>query len=142
MRLELQCCTVSQGKRLTELGVNALSHFTHTIVPDGSVITTTETGLHRKYEHYPAYTVAELGAMLPVSILNYTCDLKILNDGDTWICGYDYDVSTDGGYGASVKEWKMRKSNYLLAECMAAALIHLLESKLITPEQCNENLNK
>jgi hypothetical protein len=120
MLLSKQCCTVSQGKRLTELGVNAPSHFTHTIVPDGSVITTTETGLHREYEHYPAYTVAELGAMFGRDTVAaqrlYDAVLDRMNEGMSFTIAYS-------------------------AEFLATCLIGAIERNLITPKQCATNLN-
>jgi hypothetical protein len=124
MELSKQCCTVSQGKRLTELGVNAPSLFTYVDSVNGHDIILSKYMLGRVAgRDYPAYTVAELGAML-----------KPVMEGE--VSGTNLIVSiVSQKHGGKPS---LAVNPLFLADC----LIHLLESKLITPEQCNENLNK
>jgi hypothetical protein len=100
-----------------------------------------------KDETYPAYTVAELGEMLPtyydgVGMYKTIKDVgaktndKSNHDVEGWSIsqtfpedGYEMVEHVENGI------WDTE------AEARAAMLIHLLESKLITPEQCATNLS-
>ncbi len=137
MQLSNQCCTVSQGKRLTELGVNAPSYFIHHVQNVANLIQESWVHIKADAETYPAYTVAELGAMLP-AVIPYNkkdCFLSFNRSvsGNIWYCNIE-DIRNP-------KLPLFEISGNTLAECTASALIHLLESKLITPEQCATNLS-
>ena len=108
-------------------------------LPDGC--TDEDNECNETRGNYPAYTVAELGVMMP-------------DDGDgagiyfTWkdrgnfkgeeIDGFSAFMNEDGGYNQSCN------TGYCLypteAQARGALLIHLLEKKIITPEQCNASL--
>jgi len=123
MELSKQCCTVEQGKRLTELGVNAPSLFEHVeqYGKPNRIRPVPEVDTHDFKSTYPAYTVAELGAMFGRDTVAaqrlYDAVLDRMNEGLSFTIAYS-------------------------AEFLATCLIGAIERNLITPEQCNNNLNK
>lgn len=89
---------------------------------------------------YPAFTVAELGCMLPDKYLN-TASLH--TDDHLKTKQYYY------GFWKTGNEWSYRLEGYepypteffkTQAECYADFLIHLLENNLITAEEVNQRL--
>ncbi len=159
MKLENQVCTIEQAKRLKELGIDGGSHFYH--VPwkasdfEGCFIgAKCDKGFYHDLdgmvetfdapEYYPAFTVAELGAMLPDQTKTNSniefAELFIKYDGE-WVVGYDVDMQTEGGYGATVKEAYRVMYGETEAQARAAMLIHLLENNLTTASDCNNRLN-
>lgn len=121
MKLQDQLITLEQAKRLVELGVNTHSIFMICVALDGFVITSRETGVHLEAsEYFPAYTVAELGVMLPTAY-----DSMRLHEG--WRV---YDEDGNDGTGKD----EVFKTE---AQARGALLIHLLETGIITAEQCN-----
>lgn len=135
MKIEKQCCTIEQSYRLQKLGIDGkLSIFSYcSYLPD-------PTGQHEGYtiimdsEHRlagvseqlaPAFTVAELGLMLP-GFPNWNWETY---------------------FHASENEWKLRSGHSndegsadSEAQCRAKILIHLLENNHITASDCNERL--
>lgn len=69
MKIENQVCALEQAKRLKELGVSQDSYFHYGDHLEGIA----ETWMHEGNEDtfYSAYTVAELGVMLPATIEGY-----------------------------------------------------------------------
>lgn len=128
MKLEHQVCSLELAKKLKELGVKQESLFfweywnnqvyavkfkPFVIVPDLSI---------KKLELFAAFTVAELGQLLPECILGEG-DLMMWNymEGDKRIFGIEY-------CGSSYPVFKSEKE----ADARAQMLIYLLENKLIT----------
>jgi hypothetical protein len=138
MKIEQQVCTLEQAKRLKELGVKQESLFYHYVTysqKDGQSmgIFYTKADAEKKQHEYrynwncptelfSAYTVAELGEILPSS--HYSTNNEYLG----WRC-----------YNGDNKEIINVYANNE-AECRAAAIIHLLEQKIITVEEINKRL--
>ncbi len=133
MELNKQVCSRQQADRLRELGVTAPSLFYYTIGDKIRVRVKDVSGLVEhavailtpEYTNLTcchAYTVAELGAMLrPVM--------------DEEVKGADNIMTTVSQIHGN--KMSCTFSPLFLADCIIA----LLESKLITPEQCATNLN-
>lgn len=115
MDLDKQVCTLEQGKRLQELGVEGsfLHHFNGEIKSEAWGA-----------DYYPAFSVAELGAMLPDEYYS-----KRTVHG--WICYNTMGINPASHYGFGRTE----------AEARAYILIHLLETGKLTPEEVNQRLS-
>jgi hypothetical protein len=137
MQLYKQVCTLAQSARLVELGVNIepfLWWVQERAYPDNCNVLTAE---HKPkgididaFIILPAYTVAELGEMLPI-------EYGTLPD--------EYPEKEQRIYYA-VKSSRFGDYNQHLpvdfeteAEARAAMLIHLLEQGVLKPEQINQN---
>lgn len=150
MNIENQVCTLEQAKKLKELGVNAESLFWWTqdktpsspnlhyygwsqeSMPWGvffgqrSRISTSDV-----FEEYSAYTVAELGEMLPSKI-----EIK----GASYIVTSMKSAQAETGvkYSWTCRVWNTKQGLFKKefgeteAQARAAMLIYLLENKLIT----------
>ena|SRR6187402_2783288 len=130
MKTELQVCSLEQAKKLKELGVEQLvSLFEWTVYcPD-------PTGEKYYYivmdNNHPdaghaeiiasAFTVAELGIMLPLY-----CDSR--KDGSWWVC--------DEGLTGNCVEFHADTE----AEARAAMLIYILENSLTTSQDINNRI--
>jgi len=115
MNLQEQCCTREQGARLVELGVKPLATFYHMPAKDGP---------HGEYIQYgwhgdnlaPAFTVSELGDMLPERFIIYKSSDK-------------YDTAKGVFYISSQRQGECaRIYGTSEAEVRAAQLILLLEN--------------
>lgn len=144
MKVEDQVVSLELSKKLKELGVKQESYFYWYVVNDGDGIppevvpqqkqyTKTRIGEYKdgsgKWEenYYSAYTVAELGEMLPA---------EIKHNGNNF--GFDCGRLDTG-------KWRMTYTNNKLqeyvevfdeateADARAKMLIYLLENNLITP---------
>ena len=153
MKIEDQVITIAQGKQLQELGITAVAHFAHVLIcPD-------PIGNDWYYDiidrHHPmadkcemicmAYTVAELGMMLPKEI-DHT-----FNEHSSYYIMMG-NSETDNGHKPTI--WyedndlyppdEIMEMRYISgdteAEARAAMLIHLLENKLITADEINARL--
>jgi len=148
MELKNQVCTLEQGKRLYELiEKDTESLFVHWLTIENEdyvwkIGTLNEAG--NATESYPAYTVAELGEMLPDEYLkNFEFEGYVIPKSgkytqsfETWFfngdngrqfgCRYDYNgninIATPNFFGTE-------------AQARAELLIYLLEQRLITPNQ-------
>jgi len=125
MELEQQVCSLELAKRLKELGVKQDSVFFYIVDSDDGYIgvrpinPTKNDGDSRK--HFSAFTVAELGELLPTGIQTYRTSR---------IPGYSCRVFGPG----KPKVWaalghRQRDTNE--ANARAKMLIYLLENKLI-----------
>lgn len=143
MRIEQQVNSIEQGKRLQELGIEGIPIFTHirydeypsTCIPSGYYDDNAPEYkpydcMGEIHEEYPAFTVAELGVMLPT-------------------LGFEYAKSNNGNgddfFWLSSSYWRLKGvelSNESEAVARAATLIYLLENGHVTPEECNERLSK
>ena len=153
MKLEQQCCSLEQGKRLKELGVTAEPLFWHVIDIDPI----TPLDIIQKWQHsnfdqcekYPAYTVAELGVMLPEEIGHkyneHSSYYYMQGHSDVpvkypklWVIWYE-----DNDLSPELEVLNMQfAAGDTEAEARAAMLIYLLENHLTTPEEVNQRLNK
>lgn len=137
MKIENQCCTLEQAKKLKELGVKQDAIW-FWLYPAKEGIISTSNGLyyhlHAKEifsdnegnefdsEMSAAYTVAELGVMLPTAY-----DTMRVDDG--W-----------RGYDDNNKDYPCNLIFKTEAECRAALLIALLENEDTTPQEVNQRL--
>lgn len=132
MKLEDQCCTLQQAKRLKELGIEQISYF---IWGERGVIT--EGWSVEGYEDtfYAAYNVAELGLMLPKSLP--------LNDGHHWAFYHRHCWKGESvGYSAYGRPSIEQDWFVTEAEARATMIIGLLENALVTAEEINQRLTK
>lgn len=129
MKLEDQVVSLELAKRLKELGVKQISHFTWAEFYNKSS-TVPDQLLHElldeeKYEELhertyiweirscAAFSVAELGELLPQGYHSTR------PNGYQWVCFSD---KHDNGQSGKTE-----------ADCRAYMLIHLIENKLVTP---------
>jgi hypothetical protein len=122
MKIENQCISLAQAKRLKELGIKQQSLLRWS--SDGSLYYQIMTGEMVCEDDYAAFNVAELGVMLPQDAATRQ---TLLDDGIRW------SASSDGAYGGFYKTE---------AGAKGALLIYLLEKKLITSEEVNQRLNQ
>lgn len=152
MKLEDQVISIPQAMRLNELGILQESLFYHTQDKSPTNINLhlygyrqvnmpfrTAYGKQSKLStanvhfEFSAFTVAELGEMLPKSLG--------LNDGHHWAFYHRHCWKGESvGYSAHgvpsiEQDWFVTE-----AEARATMLIGLLENALITAEECNKRL--
>lgn len=140
MKIENQCCNLIQAKRLNELGIiqGKSFFFYDTWKSDKNSLSynlgNAEPGYLDAKSCFSAFTVAELGVMLPEG---YTMSETTNFDEPyrKWICGKVFcdgdDVDYEKcGYGSTE------------AEARAAMLIYFLESNLITASEVNKRLEE
>lgn len=148
MELKDQVCTMEQGKRLKELGVTAESLWKWLFPAKPEMISTTYGVYHyeqakdiiegnegNEFDHTdaPAYTSSELGEMLP-SESGIICWAVHYNDHlGVWNCEIRDLVKWEGG--GTIPPIAYESEGDTMAECMADALIHCLEMKLVNPSQ-------
>lgn len=133
MELEKQVCSLELARRLKELGVKQESMFAWAEFPDRSwrVVFDDET----KGYDAPAFTVAELGEILPRSTLFYRFGESDQDSYRGWECR-NYPM-----FSAAPKlpEELYRTSTFFQAKTEADArakmLVYLLENKLIKIER-------
>jgi hypothetical protein len=143
MQLENQVITLEQAKRLKELGITALATFyfveNYGLIPrmiydgyggyeENETVTNALDGIYKNY-CYPAFTVAELGVMLPSEVRTgsggYGGLVYVFNP-----LGNRLDNCEDFNYSDYTSE----------AEARGSMLIYLLENNLITVEEVNQRL--
>lgn len=139
MRLEDQCCSLDQSKRLSELGIKAKSLFYWREYLDENVnkwqaallLDDKTDDESIKYSladsSYPAFTVAELGVMLPTDYYSYAGD-----SCKDWYCLRHGDESNYSKY-----EFAESPNE---AQARASMLIYLLENNLTTSKEVNDKL--
>lgn len=160
MTLEQQVCTVEQAKLLTELGIVCEAYFNWTHYPEtkyrkGSIMLTnpgSRESITDMGETYPAFTVAELGVMLPcrIWVCNDMYNLELQKVDENWHpTKNERENEFWYSYQFINREDKIEFLNdsgrvieKTEAQARAAMLIYLLENKLITPEECNQRLSK
>jgi hypothetical protein len=134
--LEDQVCSLEHAKYFDEIGINKGSLFVYEYYSDEAyrveyaLISPTPHSLN-KLKRYSAFTVAELGEMLP-SIFNGS-PLEILKGHDfgeikPMYCARYYNAGIIG------------IPDHNIANACAKMLIHLIETKLITVEGINKCL--
>jgi hypothetical protein len=130
MQLQDQVINLSQAKRLKELGISQQS--VACFICDELHLF--EKSFYNWAEQkgmnaVAAFTVAELGVMLPVGFDT----MRITSEKSINILVWQ-------GYDLDGNDFTREPFN-TEAECRAAMLIHHLESKLITPAEVNQRLN-
>ena len=143
MKIEQQVCTLEQAKKLVALGVTAEPLYWHVIDIDPL----TPMDIIQKWQHsnfdqcekYPAYTVAELGVMLPDGKTidpEYTqiATCRSYSDSSLYVCFCERVIGDN--------EPTIEQFGDTEAEARAAMLIYLLGNHLTTPEEVNQRLNK
>lgn len=153
MKIENQVCTISQSKLLKELGILQESqcyHYQEQTPRNPNLheygfsqenmpwyLTTTGkksilSGSRVMYE-YSAFSVAELGEMLPdLFSTNRQYELVCVKEDDCWLVMY-----VAGNDLLNVLHKKAAKKE---ADAKADMLIYLLEKRLVDVEACNEIL--
>ena len=146
MKIDDQVCTMAQAKRLKELGIIVPLHFFwwYTGLYENDMCQLISGFSSDKGPlYFPAFTVAELGEMMPVNFSYqdrqcFVTSEKYPNSSHTkWICG----IHTVWAHDKPViaKKYCLGRTE---ADCRAALLIYLLETKVISTESVNEMLKK
>jgi hypothetical protein len=126
MKLQSQVCTLEQAKKLNELGVKQDSLFFWIDRKDKSrVVFLGMIEDIEKLATYSAFTVAELGVMLPCYYVVY------------YTGAYGYCVCRKMEEGELQRPLLRGNTE---AEARAAMLIYLLENDLTTAEEVNQRL--
>ncbi len=133
MKLENQVCNLKLAKELKELGVEQESLFCWLeIIEEPKYTEVISSKLREKYlgpftKFVNAFTVAELGEMLPDQIDNGFEDPDFIK--------FDYNVTKNCGYIVFIEDFDFCKKHIEKAETEADArakmLIYLLENDLI-----------
>jgi hypothetical protein len=131
MTIQQQVCTLGQAKRLKELGVtdetNQFYFINGHIAWGLDLVSQIAAG----NEFYPAFTVAELGVMLPENINCFKSNGKFEVSAHKW----QYPVKQiQEGFNFFVVKGDTE------AECKSAMLITLLKQNLITADEVNARL--
>lgn len=124
MKLQDQVCTLEQAKRLKELRVSQTSYFYYAENVPGIH----ETWMHEGFEgvFYSAFTVAELGQMLPSETFTERTGTELSQYANwQWI---------NQGIGKALGPYNTE------SEARADHLIHLLETNAETAEEVNKRL--
>jgi len=149
MELKNQVCTLEQSEKLQELGIECASIFVHHSWLDEDVnkwqsrVMLQSEPLHEDMKYaladgrLPAFTVAELGVMLPSEWLNPLDqhDTKTENIIGCW-------KTPKGMFRYRMDEDDNECSKPMNeAQARAAMLIYLLENNYVTAAECNARLN-
>lgn len=160
MKLQDQCCTEQQAKRLHELGVMQSGYYcyAHRAVnskpsfngemteweaeyADDAELVETSAAVWDGLPFACAFTVAELGVMLPhpdgmgeLGGFNHPSDFDpTAKDGNPWYCMWEYNTEK---YGMKRQLFEGATE----AEARAAILIFFLEINLIQADEVNARL--
>lgn len=157
MKIENQVCSLEQAKRLKELGVVQHSAFYHykQIVNGVSEVRIyplfhEDFGRHAKNESldralsgdskneiYSAFTIAELGIILPHNFISHRHDPKVSDN--YWVVKLDYNSECD--VCAQAHPTIHFNSESQTESCSRAAmLIYLLENGTVTADDVNATL--
>ncbi len=147
MKFEDQVCALELARRLYELGVKQDSLFYWERGYLAQITTDWRLMFGHQYNEYvSAFNVAELGEMLPNSVLlpgmepfdNFRIEInKFKSVGDyqkitnNWIVSYECDTTHPGGVPWARRRLTSNIHDPNLANAMAKMLIYLIENKLI-----------
>lgn len=136
MKLEDQVCTLGQAKRLKELGVAQESYLYWWVCNNGIMLLQDDED-DKVNPKYSAFTVAELGVMLP--------DCRCIQNNEDH--KFDYWRRNNKWIWAEYENGYLKhgfKVRTFLTEAQAKAdiLLHLLENNLITAESINQRLQQ
>jgi hypothetical protein len=137
MKLELQVCTLEQAQRLYDLGIEQTGNAFNWIFDSGMKWKLFPDGYYNLEEEgievFAAYTVAELGVMLPYG---YVTVIDEHINGDRCFTNWHYE-GDDLEIATGAKDAFGTE-----AEARAALLIHLLETGKTTAEEVNNRLHQ
>lgn len=127
MKIENQVSNLDLSRRLKELGVPQESLYSWLIASDGArLMNNPVLDTYKYFERYSAFTVSELGEMLPAGIKGLGITVHQFQehklDEKTWFIAY-----TD--YFSGVVEGEQRDENE--ANCRAKMLVYLIEHSII-----------
>lgn len=142
MKLQDQVCTLEQAKRLKELGVEQVGAiFYHSHIWNVSWQIRQARFADESFPYFAAFTVAELGLMLPKEFQykGTKCYIQI------WLqnaAGFSACINKiDWFDGQEIHPEIARHTNFKSeAELRASMLIYMLETNLITAAEVNERL--
>lgn len=137
MKIENQVCTLAQAKRLKELGIKHESYFVFGATR--GLITESWSVEGDEDDFFDAYTVAELGIMLPDLLTTHLqYELVCIKEADDeWLCRYCRNNDMLDTYPQLPNA-----AGKTEAQARAAELIYLLENNLTNPEDCNKRLQE
>lgn len=136
MKIENQVCSLEQAKKLKELGiVQTETSYVWVSRYDGESFLTYYDAGDSVIPQYSAFTVAELGVMLPR-------EFRLPNEG---ICHLTFSNRLDFGAFTRIKNWGTQTIIHTIegdteAQSRANMLIWLLESNHITATEVNNRL--
>jgi hypothetical protein len=145
MKIENQVCTLEQSKKLNELGVMqgcSLFFFDSSLTDNKIRFNSYHKDGHYKNAQscYSAFTVAELGIMLPRNFASFYCGYDIWRVANTFNYANGHDNFLDQlVYTGTSKTFICINENNE-AKARAALLIHLVEKCHITVEEINQRL--
>lgn len=142
MILEKQVCTLEQAKRLKELGVEQESIFVWGALNNSLWYIAEHKRPNKDTDNtYSAFTVAELGVMLPTKIKALypkqdanNFEICLYFENDSFVVCYE----NHGLYHSYATVATSQGDTE--AKVRAAMIIHLLENGIITPEEVNARL--
>jgi hypothetical protein len=119
MKLEQQVTSLELSKRLKELGVKQASLFwywgTKEEFETGKGFAGPLMEKHRSLENLSAYTVAELGEMLPKNFPSYRCDWGMSSEPlKNYMCWRADGLDTREYFGTTEAEARGRMLEYLI----------------------------
>lgn len=126
MKIENQVCSLKQAKHLKAFGIIQRSYFNYYRI---NTFEQYSLGSGESGFWYSAFTVAELGVMLPASA--YTVYQPLNNKSYSFLDAEDL-TSCD-----NVRLFSIHATE---AEARAAMLIYLLENNIITADEVNKKL--
>lgn len=138
MELEDQCCSLELAKKLKDLGVEQKSIFVWEYYDDQChglkyIPYAVVPNIYNKFKLYAAYTVAELGEMVPTKVRKQGwIEFKKIRNSATkkyhYLCLYKE-------YAYHINEINYNCSAENEADARAKMLIYLLENNLITKKE-------
>lgn len=128
MQIEKQVVSLELAKRLKELGVKQESYFNWLVASDGArLMKNPVLSTYKYFEQFSAFTVAELGEMLPPEIIvvqnHLSLDIKKIYSDGYWSIGYVLPFKDSVVFRCERE-----------ADARAKMLIYLLENNLINKE--------
>lgn len=134
--LEKQVCALQYAERLRELGVKQDSYFNYYKDNENEIhiFSKTENGSYNEYVGctyviFSAFTVAELGEMLPKEINIKTKKGKSISS---------FQINARGGYWQAVYFGAIQTAADTEADARSQMLIHLIENGLVKVEDINK----
>lgn len=136
MKIEDQGCTLSQSKKLKEIGIDPNAHLYYREDSSELVMGTLAYKLAKDKvtKFFPAFSVAELGTMLPdlIETSKQYEFVTIKEAEDVWLCLYVR--------GNNMLDTLCSSAAATEAQARAIMLIYLLENNIITVEDVNKRI--
>jgi hypothetical protein len=140
MKIENQVCTLEQAKKLNKLGIaQGVSVFFHNIGEGKVQMNDHPFGAYFNAEYcFSAFSVAELGEMLPTSSDNLLMYWSAYNDHQgNWMCDL---YNLEKWDGLSMPPAVHNEEGETEAEARAAMLIWILETGEMSAEEVNSRI--